>query len=234
MTQDLEVKDRLRKLEGMIGEMFELGRMRSDFALTHFVVGQHDTPGKQRAQALAELQALYFSMADVYDDLELTRIELDELIKSQSRTPREKLEIKKKTRKILGLEMHLAQRVKEIDCLLKILDVLPRYTADQLEAEEPAYWAMRLSRQAFMAPRDPGGNLDAVLQIVTIPGEKKPIVPIGPEQLLKGLGLDIKDIAHGLRKAGLITEDGEKLMLEPEKKPTIKDFPQYGKKRPRK
>lgn len=203
--------DRINKLKSMLGEMVELGRMRSDYALEHFVVGQHDVPGRQRAQALAELQAMYFSLADVYDDMELAKLDLEEVKGDNQRAQIQRRQLE---RKIAGIQIHLIQRVKEIDCLLKLLEQMPRYTAEQLEAEEPIYWAARLSRQAFIAPRDPGGNLDAILQMVTIPGLKKPTTPVSPDVFLNGLGLDLKEIAAGLLHSKLITEQGAQFLIE--------------------
>jgi hypothetical protein len=211
MDEITTVQSRLERLEGMLDEMMELGRMRSDFTLRHFVVGQHDKPGRQRAQALAELQGLYFSLADVYDDLELTKIELDE---KEGEDKRAEIERRKLRRKIVSMTMHLTQRVKEIDCLLGILDELPKYTAESLEAEEREYWAMRLTRQAYLAGRDPGGNVDALLQMATIAGQDKPAMPLGPHDYLLGLGLDVNEIAVGLKRIGLISEEGAKKLVE--------------------
>jgi hypothetical protein len=84
---------------------------------------------------------------------------------------------------------------------------MPKYTAEELEAEEPTYWAARLTRQAFMAQRDPGGNIDAILQMATIPGMMKPITPLSPDAYLKGIGIPVAQIAIGLRHAKLISED---------------------------
>jgi hypothetical protein len=206
-----QAETRIHQLEGMLGEMNELGRMRSDFVLEHFVAGQHDTPGRQRAQVLAELQSLYFAMADLYDDMQIAQIDLTEI---EGDDPREQIQRRKLERGIAGMAITLNQRVKEIDHLLEILTKLPRYTADELEKEEPIYWAARLSRQAYLAPRDPGGNLDAILQMATTPGLKKPTTPISPDRFLLGLGLDVQDVAAGLVAAGLLTEAGAARLVE--------------------
>ena len=224
MNQIAVAHSRIEQLENMMNEMNELGRMRSDFALIHFVVGQHDTPGKQRAQAVMELQAMYFALADVYDDMQTAQLDLTDMdirettVKADARS---RIERRKLLRKIQSMEMHITQRVKEIDCLLDLLDKLPKYTAKELEEEEPVYWAARLTRQAFLAGRDPGGNLDALLQFATVPGELKPITPVSPEGYLKSLGLEIEKIAAGLQYAGILTEEGAKLMIETEKKASL-------------
>ncbi len=202
-------EDRQETLRELLPEMMELGRMRSDFALEHFVVGQHDLPGRQRAQALVELQAMYFSLGEVYDDMRLTKLDLDE---NKRETERDRIKAEGLERKLLSISMSLRQRIKEIDYLIELLKKMPKYTADELEQEEPKYWAARLARQAFLAPRDPGGNLDAVLQLVTVPGEDKPILPAGPHEFMLGMGLEVGAVAKGLEKLGLITAEGRKLL----------------------
>ncbi len=205
--------DRLAQLREMFGEMIEAGRMRTNFALEHFVAGQHDLPGRQRAQILAELQSLYFALADVWDEIQLAEVEKDEIIFSARDegktvtplTPRQNIALGKAERKILSNSIYLYQRWQEVDFLLKLLQRLPKYTAEELEAEEPAYWSMRLARQAFMAQRDPGGNLDAIVQMLTSPGLPKPKMPLGPGDFALGLGIDAKQIAQGLVNAKLLT-----------------------------
>lgn len=211
--------DRRDIMGQMLGEMVEAGRMRTDFALRHFVIGAHDTPGRQRAQALNELQVLYFSLADVYDEIELAELERAEILRRWRINTRARMEVKKLERTILQGSIHIFQRMKEVDTLLKVLQALPKYTAEELEAEEPLYWSHRLARQAFMAQRDPGGNLDAMLQILTTPGHTKPSVPIGPTDFLMGAGIKPEVIAAGLVNAGIITkEDAEKMLVDAQSK----------------
>lgn len=211
----LRAGQRLGELRGMFEEMVELGRMRSDFALRQFVVGQHDMPGRQRAQALAELQSLYFSMSDVYDDLECSQMELEDALEDAERTNEERarryieISINRLRRKILNLTIHLSQRLKEVDCLLELLKNMPRYTAEQLEQEEREYWLRRLTRQAFLAMIDPGGNKDALLQMATRPGKVKPVLPFNPADAYKSMGLDDDEIRAFLLQSGIALNDGK-------------------------
>lgn len=219
-TQDAQY--RIDKMKERLNEMVELGRMRSNFALAHFVVGQHDTPGAQRAQALTELQVLFFSLSEVQDDIELAELELEdkrvELEYPKGNETRKKLiEMRKIERKLMQLRINIHQRMKEVDYLLELLDRLPQYSAESLEAEEPVRWAARLTRQAFMAQRDPGGNINALLDFITIPGAMKPLTPLSPEVWLKSLGLEIGQIAVGLQHTKLITEDQAVAMVMNEK-----------------
>ncbi|HUI88725.1 MAG TPA: hypothetical protein VLX61_08345, partial [Anaerolineales bacterium] len=208
---DLELlEDRQEKLQKLLPEMIELGRMRSDFALEHFVVGMHDMPGRQRAQALAELQAMYFSLGELYDDIRLTELDLKE---NDRKTERQRIQAEGLERKLLSLSINLRQRIKEVDCLIKLLGKMPEYTAEQLENEEKIYWATRLTRQAYLMPRDAGGNLDALLQFITEAGKDKPVVPVGPHQFLLGLGLDAEAVVGQLEKMNLISPAAAKLLV---------------------
>ncbi len=213
VEQDL--LQRTDKLRELLPEMVELGRMRSDFALDHFVVGQHDMPGRQRAQALVELQSMYFGLGEVYDDLRLAQLDLEE---KPRETPRQKIAAEGLERRILQLSINIYQRIKEIDHLIELLGKMPKYTAEQLEKEEAVYWATRLPRQAYLMPRDPGGNLDALLQYITKPGEDKPVLPAGPHTFLLGLGIDAKVLAERLKEVGILSEEAAKYMISAQAK----------------
>jgi hypothetical protein len=172
-----------KQIEGLLGEMRELGQPRSDYALTHFVVGQHDLPGAQRKQILDELQAMMFSLGDVSDEKKLAEIDLAEALELLDRKfgyerEREEIRIGGLRRKILSIEMHLEGRLRECETLLAMLDRIPRYTREQYEAEEPERWARRLTRQFVLHQRGDFGNLDALLQMATEPGQAKPAFPV--------------------------------------------------------
>jgi hypothetical protein len=172
-----------KQIEGLLGEMRELGQPRSDYALAHFVVGQHDLPGAQRKQVLDELQAMMFALADVNDEKKTAEIDLAEILELHDEKhgyewQREEIKIGGLRRKILSLELHLEGRLRECETLLAMLDRIPKYTREQYEAEEPEHWARRLTRQFVLHQRGDFGNLDALLQMETEPGKAKPAFPV--------------------------------------------------------
>lgn len=232
-TLDKVLPERMEYLRSLFDEMFEMGRMRTDFALEHFVVGAHDMPGRQRAQALSELQSLYFALADVWDQVQLDELDLAEITGDDKRAM---IERGKKERAIASGRIHIEQRLKEIDFLVKLLERLPKYSAVELEAEEPYYWARRLERQTYLSSRDPGGNLAALMQYVTIPGLTAPRTPVTLDQYMIGIGLSPQVVATGLLNTGLIdTETATKLIELNTPVPPV--LPQPGKsqgRRPRK
>ncbi len=179
MDQIRQIDERQSQLRELIGEMHELSQPRSNFALRHFVVGQHDMPARQRQQAVLELQGFLFDLANQADEIKLIELDLAEMRDKLSEMTgnnltRLQIEIGKKERSIEQISIHITGRLRECDTLYAMLQEMPKFNAEQLEAEEETYWANRLSRQYFLAQRDAGGNLTAILQMLTEPGQKRP------------------------------------------------------------
>jgi hypothetical protein len=192
--EEHEITTRREQLHELIDEMKELSQPRSDFALKHFVVGQHDLPARQRQQAILELQSMMFELANQYDEICLARLDIEEFEEALDKTEgrqkqRIQIQIDQKRRFIEGVEIGLTGRLRECDYLYAMLQHMPKVTAEQLEVEEEAYWAMRLSRQLLLAGRDPGGNLTAILQMLTDPGKPRPELAAEFVDALKLLGL---------------------------------------------
>ena len=178
-------KEAISQMEKLLGEMAAI-QPRSNFALEHFVICQHDTPGRQRQQILSELQALMFALADMNDDVELAQFDLENIQDSD----RGRIERRKLERQIYGIQISIQQRLKEVNFLLSMLERLPVYSAEEFEAEEPEYWQKRLTRQVFFAQHGDNGNLDAILQMASQPGIDKPVLPLKLEDIFSLLGLD--------------------------------------------
>ncbi len=123
-----------------------------EFSMRHFVVGQHDMPGQQWAQAVLELdnRIMAVAMADIDEKIGLARIERLEARGTKVgllRAERIRLELAQVERARLGT-------VRGIGHLLKIIDELERehggpWTREQLDAELPEYWDRRAQRQAL-------------------------------------------------------------------------------------
>ena len=181
MDEISEFEIRQENLSGLLEEMESLSQPRSNFALRHFVVGQHDRPARQRQQVLLELQTMMFTLADTADNIKLDEIdirELEEKIKSSNGFEAERtwIEISRKKRNIQSNKLSLSGRIRECDYLYSMLGQIPEATSEQLESEEAEYWKSRLTRQYLLAQRDAGGNLTAILEMLTEPGQNKPEV----------------------------------------------------------
>jgi len=183
------------KLRDLLDEMSALSQPRSNYSLRHFVVGQHDLPARQRQQVLMELQGLMFELANQADEIRLNELDIEEMqeqIKGQGNSrevQRLRIKIGQKERANQSISMLLNGRLRECDTLYALLKEMPPVTSEQLEAEEEAYWAARLSRQYFLGQRDVGGNLTAILQTLTEPGKARPELDAKIPLALQILGL---------------------------------------------
>jgi hypothetical protein len=159
---------------------------RTDFEIEHFVVGARQTPGRQWAQAILELQLKLFAIQRAR--IEKRRAELDilglrEKLEGAIGRDAERLEldIEEKETDLVELELARLGAVREAETLLTILGKLPHYTREQLEAEEPIYWRRRLSEQSLL-----DGNRMAIRQMLTKIGDEYQALP---EEALNVLGL---------------------------------------------
>lgn len=174
----------VRQIEGLKADIEAIQQPRSDFALIHFVVGMHDKPGRQRMQAVLELQIKMFNIRRAQlDEQELnikrrvqekiTNTNGDENDKALAKIEMERIDVN-----LAELNLARLGAIREAECLLSILDQLPQYTYEQLQAEEAEYWQARLSRQAGQDLRAMGavtpGNIEAINQMLREPGESTP------------------------------------------------------------
>jgi hypothetical protein len=196
LMQSIELKTRQENLRSLLDEMQELSQARSNFALRHFVVGQHDLPGRQRQQVIVELQGMMFELANQADEIRLAELDIEELKASlvgggdnRINADRIKIKIAQKERQIEQINIRLTGQLRECDTLYAMLQELPKYTKEQFEAEEEAYWGVRLPRQFALSQRDVGGNLTAILEMLTEPGKAKPSVSITVDNLVAIMGL---------------------------------------------
>lgn len=182
------MNDLMKLEEDVIGRIEELDidmiqQPRSDFVLEHFVVGTHDMPGRQRVQAVLELQIKLFNIRRA--QLEERKLRVEKKQKEYKLTgstidvlERELIQIEIERIEMDLAEMSLARlgAVREAQALLAILDRLPKYTYEQLQAEEAEYWRARLSRQALQDMKSMGtigqGNAEAIRQMMKKVGTK--------------------------------------------------------------
>lgn len=188
MDEKQKLGNTIVTLRQLLDEMQGLSQPRSNFALTHFVVGQHDLPGRQYQQALLELQAMLFAMGDMYDDLEVAQLDLADLHADELMPlARKEIAMRRANRKMEEMKINIAGRLREAEFLVALLNSMPKYTLEDLEKEEAEYWNRRLSRQHFMALTGDPGNVDAMIQMFTRPGEAKPLIE-GSQEMLARLG----------------------------------------------
>jgi small-conductance mechanosensitive channel len=187
------IDERREKLNALLGEMADI-QPRSNFVLTHFVVGQHDRPARQRQQAVLELREMLFSLADTADEVRLAELDIEEYINLATtgddiQRTRYRIRADQARRKIQQLKMHVQGRLHECDFLYGLIQQMPQASRDDLEREEAEYWQARLTRQFALGQRDVGGNLAAMLQMLTEPGQPRPELATDFASAIRVLGL---------------------------------------------
>jgi hypothetical protein len=188
--------------EDLLGAFEAIQQPRSDFQLAHFVVCQHDTPARQWAQAVLELQIKVFNIARIQLDIEEKSLQRTDLIVramvAEKDQDRRLLEIQAERLRIDVEEIRLARlgNVREAETLLSIVRSLEAqhqgpYTREELQAGEAEYWDLRLTRQAYASARRTidAGNLEALLETMTELGETRARLIAKPE-LLALVGVD--------------------------------------------
>jgi hypothetical protein len=119
---------------------------RSRFQLRQFVIGQHDTAPMQWRQILIEAQDLSYKIRLAELDVEKKRIEIHRLMSSGD--PIDAIEAEEKRLGIVLTERTLEGARMELGWLQELADEVGEHSHDEIEADQPEYWAKRLNRQA--------------------------------------------------------------------------------------
>lgn len=121
-------------------------RERSDFQLEHFVVGQHDTPEMQYRQIIIEAKSLITKIRFAELDLQMQRIKLDKL----SDSPVDQIKAERHRIGMALTEDNVEAAKRELAFLCRLAEQYPRYSAEDIEANQREYWENRLQRQATL------------------------------------------------------------------------------------
>lgn len=168
---DVRIKEMVSEMESAF---LEIQQPRTDYALRHFVVNQHDTKEQQYAQCVLELQIKYDNIRRALLGKKKVEIEIRNLEKSATEVDLIDAEIKKidleeQNRAMLGAW-------REFKSLYKIWQEFPKkYTREELDAGQSNYWRKRLTRQANQDLQATGrvqvGNMESLTQIgmTTVP-----------------------------------------------------------------
>jgi hypothetical protein len=137
----------------------EIQKPRTRFQLEHFVVGQHDTDAQQYKQVLLELQsALYTYRVAV---LQVQRVEIEIKRLKDSGDDLDAIDAKIKTIELEKNNIAMLGAYREISDLVEIWDMFEhKYTYEEIEADQPHYWDLRLTRQAQLESIGKGGQVD--------------------------------------------------------------------------
>jgi hypothetical protein len=181
MEMDLESREKslISNAHSMRMAIDAIQQPRSDFALEHFVVNQHDTLGHRWSQAVLEFQIKAFNAERIAIDMRLKMLEIQDLVAKHVRgraAEKRDLQIHKLQLDVAETNLVRLGNVREAETLFGIIRELEEkhggpWTRQQLETEEPVYWAKRLARQAMLDLKASGGvgigNMDAIRQATT-------------------------------------------------------------------
>jgi len=150
---------------------------RSKFQLRVFVIGQHDTPQMQWRQIVIEAQQLAYNIRMAELDIERKRIEIHKLLSTGD--PVDAIEAEEKQLGIVLTERTLAGARLEMLWLEEFAKEVGSYTFEEIEADQPNYWAKRLQRQAdidqFSAQNGIGaGNVQSMLDAGLLQNKEEP------------------------------------------------------------
>ena len=119
---------------------------RTRYQLRHFVIDQHDTPAMQWRQVLIEGQDLAYKIRMAELGLEKTKIEIHRLLSTGD--PIDAITAEEKQIGMVLTERTLAGARLELQWLQEIAEEIGAHTFEEIEADQPLYWAKRLQRQA--------------------------------------------------------------------------------------
>ena len=143
---------------------------RTDFQLTHFVVGQHDTEPRRWFQCVLQLQLNLQNLKRAVVQQRITRRKIERLRQSGTVDDFDEAALLQ-----IDLDSHalaVIGTVRETQTLMAIFRSFAQsYTNEELNAAEEEYWQKRLRRQAkhslIATGRIGVGDLDSFHQIGT-------------------------------------------------------------------
>lgn len=159
---------------------------RSRFQLRQFVIGQHDTAPMQWRQILIEAQDLMYKIRLAELDVEKKRIEIHRLLSTGD--PIDAIEAEEKQLGITLTERTLRGARLELGWLQELADEIGPHSLDDIEADQPYYWSLRLSRQAGLdklavAEGVSSANLQSMLNAGLLDREEQCAISSGKSQL---------------------------------------------------
>jgi hypothetical protein len=151
----------------------QISQSRTRYQLDKFVIGQHDTDEQRYKQVVLEIQSLVGTIKRIRLTTERTKIHLDTLRAKKDAISQIDADLVELDLEDTALSLHGAY--KELEYLLQVWENWEhKYTAEEIENMQPAYWNARLNRQASLEAIGTGGtvawaSLDALHQIGMLP-----------------------------------------------------------------
>lgn len=164
--------EKVQSIGDKLREDFEAIAMpKSKYVLEHLIVRAQDHPAQVWLQCVLEMRTRYFALKRLYIRQQVITIELTKL---------EGLEAKLKAVDAEEIEYQILATLREFLALYEIYEALgKRYTREEIEAAQAAYYERMLTRKANQEMMSSGGRLS--------PGMIEALRQIGIETKLKEL-----------------------------------------------
>lgn len=171
MQEIINIEDRIDNIIKLIKDMEsafdEIQQPRTEYVLQNFVVGQHDTIETQYSQCVLEMMVKYDNIRRAKLNKRKLQIKINEYESKNTELDQIeadllKIDLEEQDRAMLGA-------LREFEALYKIWQAFPKkYTRQELDSNQPIYWAKRLQRQAYQDIQATGrvgvGNHEALRQ----------------------------------------------------------------------
>lgn len=151
----------------------EIAQARTRYQIDKFVIGQHDTDEQRYKQVVLEIRTLVGAIKRIYLTVEKTKIQLNAL--KAKKDPISQIDAELIQLDLEDSEFGLRGAIKELEYFLQLWENWEKkYTSEEIENMQPAYWNARLNRQASLEAIGSGGtvawaSLDALHQIGMLP-----------------------------------------------------------------
>jgi hypothetical protein len=164
---DEQASEAVKRVAELESAFLEIQMPRTEYAIKHFVVGQHDTSEQQYLQCVLEMQIKYDNIRRAQLNkkkvlLKIANLEKENTEESLIDAELAKIDLQEQDRALLGA-------LREFKVLYDIYEASPKYTREQIDQGQPEYWRRRLTRQAEQEQGATGrigaGNLEAIRQM---------------------------------------------------------------------
>jgi hypothetical protein len=148
MEENMKIKDAIK----------EIRQSRSRYQIEKFVVGQHHSPEMQYYQLCVEMNGLINTIKETKLRIKKIEAKAEELRETGKKSDAIEAEIKEMS--IEELENHILGSERELAFMTELFEQYPKYTREEIEEAQPAYWETRLTRVAQLQMLSAQGGVD--------------------------------------------------------------------------
>lgn len=136
----------------------EITQNRSKYQIEKFVIGQHHSAEMQYYQLCREANVVMDTIEQTKLRIEKVKALADELRETGKRSDAIEAQIMELS--ISGMEESLISSQRELDFMQELFDQFPKFTRQEIEDAQQAYWETRLTRTAQLQMLSRQGGVD--------------------------------------------------------------------------